>query len=78
MDLGAAVALEVYLYDPEEIELTTWDRSYSFHIGPGTSTRVGLTTKKFEDASGYSGCIPSRKRGYLSLFSLFLVDFNLN
>ncbi len=64
-DLGAMLALEVYLYDPEEVELTTWARSYSFHISPGTSTRVGLTTKKFKDARGYSGCIHAKTKGCL-------------
>ena len=61
-DLGGTLALEVYLYDPEELKITTWDRSYSLHVSPGTSPRLGLTTKKFEDASGYSGCIPAKTK----------------
>ena len=63
IDVGGGLSFQVYLYDPTESVLTTWDKSYSFDIGPGRSYKVALSTRKYNDYSGTSGCIPEGKMG---------------
>ena len=62
--MGGGLSFQVYLYDPTESVLTTWDKSYSFDIGPGRSYKVALSARKYNDYSGYSGCIPEGEMGY--------------
>ena len=43
LDIGGVIALQVYLYDPSETVLTTWDKSYSFDslfLCPASPTRL--------------------------------------
>ena len=61
MDVGGGLHFQIYLYDPKETVLTTWDKSYSFDIGPRRSYKVGMGTRKFSDRSGKSNCIEEGK-----------------
>ena len=61
MDVGGGLHIQMYLYDPSETVLTTWDKSYSFDIGPGRSYRVGLSKRKYRDTSGFTNCIEEGK-----------------
>ena len=64
MDIGGGVAQQVYLYDPSKTVLTTWDKSYSFDMGPGFSYKVGLSTREFEDATGFTGCVKTGEKKF--------------
>ena len=62
MEIGGGVALQLHLYDPEKTVFNTWDKSYSFDIGPGKSYKVGLSVREYEDVSNIRKCIPEGKR----------------
>ena len=77
LDIGGGIALQIYLYDPYATVLTTWDKSYSFDMGPGYSYKVGLSTKKLEDKTGFTGCIETGKEE-LDCYELpFLIEVKL-
>ncbi|XP_075264172.1 uncharacterized protein LOC142356085 [Convolutriloba macropyga] len=59
--IGGGLNFKVYLYDPTVTSMTTWDKSYSFDIGPGFSYKLGLSIRKFKDQSGFSDCIEEGK-----------------
>ena len=59
--IGGGLNFKVYLYDPSVTSMTTWDKSYSFDIGPGFSYKLGLSIRKFKDQSGFSDCIEEGK-----------------
>ncbi|XP_075254763.1 bile acid-sensitive ion channel-like [Convolutriloba macropyga] len=68
LDVGGGSHLQIYLYDPTTSVLTTWDKTCSFDIAPGRSYKVGLTTTKFRDESGFSGCIEEGKTNELKYY----------
>ena len=43
MDIGGGLSFQLFLYDPSDTVLTTWDKSYSFDIAPGKSYKVKPT-----------------------------------
>ncbi|XP_063711672.1 amiloride-sensitive sodium channel subunit alpha-like [Symsagittifera roscoffensis] len=68
MDIGGGLSFQLFLYDPSDTVLTTWDKSYSFDIAPGKSYKVGLSSRKYLDSSGFTNCIPEGKMGVLKYY----------
>ena len=73
-DLGGGMAAQIFLYNPSETVLTTWDKSYAFEVAPGTTNQVGLSTLKFSDRTSFNDCVPE---GELGLVICFYANFNL-
>ena len=66
IDIGGGTAMQLYFYDPSETAaFNTWDKSHSLDIAPGNRYNLGLSRKRYTDASGFSNCIQEGKEGWV-------------
>ncbi|XP_075248299.1 epithelial sodium channel subunit gamma-2-like [Convolutriloba macropyga] len=69
IDIGGGTAMQLYFYDPSETAaFNTWDKSHSLDIAPGNRYNLGLSRKRYTDASGFSNCIQEGKEGVLKYY----------
>ena len=74
IDIGGGTAMQLYFYDPSETAaFNTWDKSHSLDIAPGNRYNLGLSRKRYTDASGFSNCVQEGKEGWVKGKRIFSV-----